>query len=197
MTSRRQWLHLSAGLAWLSRTPLRAAPIAATPACDDDATPRATEGPFWTPDSPERSLLREPATVGTPLRIEARVTDLRCRPLAGAVVDVWSCDGNGDYDNHGYRLRGHQYTDADGRIVFDTVRPAAYGSGGFRRTPHVHVKLRAGSARVLTTQLYFPGEAQNARDGMFDERLLVELEPDGALARFTFVLDVPESGGAA
>ena len=189
MGTRREWLGRSAMYFALVALPgwLRAA----TPACDDDEpTPRAGEGPFFAPRSPERSLLREPGTAGTPLRVEGRVTDRRCRPLARVLVDAWQCDGNGDYDNAGFRLRGHQYTDADGRFAFDTVRPAPYGRGSFRRTPHVHLKLKGEGAPLLTTQLYFPDAAENADDGMFDERLLVALSPDGALARYAFVLAI-------
>ena len=39
---------------------------------------------------------------------------------------------------------------------------------------------------MLTTQLYFPGEAQNASDGIFDEALLMDVK--GTRATFDFVL---------
>ena len=55
------------------------------------------------------------------------------------------------------------------------------------RTRHIHVKAQAPNGRPLTTQLYFPGEAVNARDGIFDPALVVALA-DGAAARFDFVL---------
>jgi protocatechuate 3,4-dioxygenase beta subunit len=210
MNARRRWLRWIAGAGvvataggawWLKRVidpshplayPMRraaAGTLPATPACaDDTSTPSATEGPFYTPDTPERSMLREPGTVGSPLRIEGRIVDGRCVPVAGAVVDAWSCDGDGAYDNEGFRLRGHQYADHEGRFVFETVRPAAYGQAGFVRAPHVHLKLQGANTGLLTTQLFFPGAPENARDWLFDERLLVELTPDGGLARFTFVL---------
>src|SRR4051812_39779442 len=40
--------------------------LAATPACDDhgDATPEQTEGPYFTPDSPERNSLLESGVRG-------------------------------------------------------------------------------------------------------------------------------------
>ena len=44
---------------------------------------------------------------------------------------------------------------------------------------------------MLTTQLYFPGEVMNARDGIFDRRLVVAMA-DSAMARFDFVL---QTGG--
>jgi hypothetical protein len=39
---------------------------------------------------------------------------------------------------------------------------------------------------VLATQLYFPGEAQNESDGIFDEALLMDVK--GSRARYDFVL---------
>lgn len=51
------------------------------------------------------------------------------------------------------------------------------------------MKLRApGSTRVLTTQVYFPGDAGNARDGLYRPELLARRE--GAALRFDFVLPV-------
>ena len=52
--------------------------------------------------------------------------------------------------------------------------------------------MQAPNRPALTTQLYFPGEAGNARDGIYDP-LLLEMQsapgPDGArLATFDFVL---------
>ena len=44
----------------------------------------------------------------------------------------------------------------------------------------------------LTTQLYFPGEAANAKDQIFDPSLVVAMDSAGAhrLARFDFVIDL-------
>jgi hypothetical protein len=47
------------------------APLASTPACGDDedlaSTPPQTEGPFYTPNTPERRSLLEPGLPGTRL----------------------------------------------------------------------------------------------------------------------------------
>jgi protocatechuate 3,4-dioxygenase beta subunit len=34
-----------------------------------------------------------------------------CRPVAGALGDLWHADAAGVYDNKGFRLRGHVFTD--------------------------------------------------------------------------------------
>ncbi len=165
---------------------LPGAMLAATPQCDDEPTPSATAGPFYTPNTPERTNLRESGIAGAPLLLVGRVLTTGCRPMAGALLDFWSCDGNGVYDNDGFRLRGHQRTDAEGRFRLETVKPGPYGDRGGRRTPHIHVRVQGRGTRLLTTQLFFPGEALNAGDWLFREELLVELK--GGVASFEFVL---------
>ena len=155
-----------------------------TPACDDgdEPSPEQSEGPFYTPDTPRRRSLVEPGLEGEPLVVSGAVLDTRCRPLAGALLDFWQADGNGEYDNSGFRLRGHQFADARGRFRLETVVPGNYSG----RTRHIHVKVQPRGGEVLTTQLYFPREPENAADGLFDERLLMDVR--GRRARFDFVL---------
>jgi protocatechuate 3,4-dioxygenase beta subunit len=54
----------------------------------------------------------------------------------------------------------------------------------------LHVKVQSPNGPVLTTQLYFPGEARNATDGIFSSALLMTVQDaaDGRAATFDFVL---------
>ena len=54
-----------------------------------------------------------------------------------------------------------------------------------------HAKVQPRDGRVLTTQLYFPGEARNRSDGLFRKSLLMRTAKNaGWLAgRFDFVVD--------
>ena len=54
------------------------------------------------------------------------------------------------------------------------------------------MKVQAPQRPILTTQLYFPGEAQNDENAFFSEQLLVGFDEGtaGATARFDFVLDL-------
>lgn len=108
-----------------------------------------------------------------------------CQPIAGAKLDFWQADNSGAYDNVGFRLRGHQFTDSDGRFTLATIVPGLYPG----RTRHSHVKVQAPNGRVLTTQLYFPGEPRNASDGIFSDELLMQIESgaNGQAGRFNFV----------
>ena len=161
-----------------------------TPACRDDGEPtvRQTEGPFFKPRSPERSELREPGAGGRPLELSGFVLTRSCRPLRGAVVDLWHADDKGEYDNIGFRYRGHITTGLDGAFRFRTIVPELYSG----RTRHYHVKVQATGSRLLTTQLYFPNEPANLRDGLFQRELLMRIADtgDGLAGQFDFVLNI-------
>jgi len=162
--------------------------LAATPECvdDDDVTLAQTEGPFFTPNSPERTNIRAGA-VGTKLLLTGTVVTTDCKPVGKALVDFWQADAGGIYDNSGFGFRGHQFTDAQGRYQLEAVLPGLYPG----RTRHVHVKVQPPGGRTLTTQLYFPGEARNASDGIYRKECEVAMSDaaDGKKATFTFVLN--------
>ncbi|HEX2276904.1 MAG TPA: hypothetical protein VHN13_07200 [Candidatus Tectomicrobia bacterium] len=161
-----------------------------TPACGeaDDPTPSQTEGPYYKPRSPERRSLLDPGIAGTPIVLTGIALSRRCQPIAGALVDFWQADDAGKYDNRGYRLRGHQFTDAAGRYRLESVVPGLYPG----RTRHIHVKVQAPNRPILTTQLYFPGEPRNRTDRIFKADLLLAVQDtaDGKSATFDFILDM-------
>jgi protocatechuate 3,4-dioxygenase beta subunit len=162
--------------------------LSATPAChdDDEVTIRQTEGPFFKPSSPERTDLVEAGEAGHPIELTGYVLSRACKPLAGVLLDFWHADDKGQYDNSGFRLRGHQFTDAEGRYRLRSVVPGLYVG----RTRHFHVKVQPRGGRLLITQLYFPGEPMNRSDGLFRSALLMRAaEQEGLLAaRFDFVV---------
>jgi protocatechuate 3,4-dioxygenase beta subunit len=164
------------------------APLVPTPECrdGDDATVAQTEGPYFKPSSPERTELFEEGMAGQPIELVGFVLTRACKPLAGALLDFWQADDKGRYDNSGFRLRGHQFSDAEGRYKLRSIVPGAYVG----RTRHVHVKVQPRGGRVLTTQLYFPGEPKNRSDGLFRKDLQIRTAKNaGWLAgRFDFVL---------
>ncbi|MDO3703483.1 dioxygenase [Micromonospora sp. C28SCA-DRY-2] len=183
---------LAAGAASGAGTEATAAtsPPPLTPYCDDgdDPTPEQMEGPYFKPNSPRRTSLIEPGVVGTRLTVIGHVFGLDCRPVPGVLLDFWQADANGAYDNTGYRLRGHQFTDASGGYRLSTIVPGLYPG----RTRHIHVKAQAPNRPVLTTQLYFPGEPRNNTDPIFDAALLMTVRTvaGGREGSFDFVLNV-------
>ena len=151
-------------------------------------TARQTEGPFFKPASPQRVTLIEPATKAPRLVVSGRVLSRDCQPLKGALLDFWHADERGDYDNRGFRYRGHLFADDEGRYRFRTILPALYTG----RTRHYHVKVQAPGRPILTTQLYFPDEPANSRDFLFRRELVMRMAEagDGLAARFDFILDM-------
>ena len=106
--------------------------------------------------------------------------------MSRAVLDFWHADASGEYDNSGFHLRGHQFTDDRGRYRLETIVPGVYPG----RTRHIHVKVQAPGTPILTSQLYFPGEVRNQTDWLFRRDLLVMVIDAGKAmrARFDFVV---------
>ena len=145
-----------------------------------------TEGPYFKSNSPERTSLIGPGITGAKLVLIGYVLGTDCQPIAHALLDFWQADGKGQYDNAGYTLRGHQFTDDAGRYHLETVVPGLYPG----RTEHIHVKVQSPNGPVLTTQLFFPGVARNQTDSIFDPKLLVTIQDvqDGKAGTFDFVV---------
>jgi protocatechuate 3,4-dioxygenase beta subunit len=145
-----------------------------------------TEGPYFKAGSPEQTTLIQPNMAGIKLTLTGYVLGTDCQPVAHALVDFWQADSQGQYDNSGYTLRGHQYTDASGRYQLVTVIPGLYPG----RTEHIHVKVQPQNGSILTTQLFFPGVSQNESDQIYDPRLLIKMADaaDGKTGTFNFVV---------
>jgi protocatechuate 3,4-dioxygenase beta subunit len=109
------------------------------------------------------------------------------QPVANALLDFWQADANGQYDNSGYTLHGHQYTDQNGRYELITVVPGEYPG----RTGHIHFKVQAPNGPVLTSQLFFPGVQDNQADQIFDSALLIDITQDNSSslqAAYNFII---------
>jgi protocatechuate 3,4-dioxygenase beta subunit len=151
-------------------------------------TPQLVEGPFYYESSLQRRSISE-QHAGERLRLGITLAGVgegnRCRPLSSAVIDIWHTDASGLYSNVGTDLqpvdttgqtflRGHQVTDQNGYVEFDTIVPgweivaAAPPVNAALRTTHIHVKA-FHEREVLTTQLFFP-------DQLLDE-LYANVEP--------------------
>ena len=142
------------------------------PACV--VRPQQTEGPYFLDLKLNRQDIRSDPTDGSvcdgaPLHLAFQVSSLNaeaCRPIEGAIVDVWQCDAHGVYsgvadindqfDTTGKQfLRGHQVTDADGMARFTTIYPGWYTG----RAVHIHFKIRTNPdgdvGHEFTSQVYF------------------------------------------
>jgi protocatechuate 3,4-dioxygenase beta subunit len=133
------------------------------------ATCELTQGPCYSDQSVEIQDISYGYS-GLPTRLYFQLLDDSCKPVSGAVVDVWHvsavgkysgddstnediafCTGNDtDFTSHLY-FRGKQTSDANGIVYFDTCFPGWYSS----RTVHVHLTISVGGSVYVTTQLCF------------------------------------------
>jgi len=124
-------------------------------------TGQDVQGPFYLPGAPFRTNLAPPDIGADTLIVSGRVLDTNCRALAGAVVDVWHTDAEGNYDSsEEFWYRGKVRTELDGSFEFETykfetVRPGRYPLGSSFRPAHIHIKVSFPGYTPLTTQLYF------------------------------------------
>ncbi len=165
--------------------------LPATPQCTSKSsqTQAIEEGPYFKPSSPQRTSLIEAGITGTKLIVTGYVLSTDCQPIKNALLDFWQADTNGQYDNTGFKLLGHQYTNENGLFYLETVVPGLYPG----RTRHIHVKVQAPNQAILTTQLYFPGEARNQTDRIFNQALLLQMQDGVAVGKqgdYNFVLSL-------
>lgn len=172
-------------------------------------------GPFYWQGAPERALgsnLAEGVN-GDPAFYSGRVLDVGGRPIAGALLDIWSGDGEGNYDMQlgddvGMRGRGKIRTDKDGRYWFRSIRPAYYpvptdGPVGKMlrsmgrhpyRPGHIHMIVSAPGYAPVTTHLFVADSPYLHSDAVFamKESLIVDFKPHPAgSAPFGDAIDVP------
>ena len=154
-------------------------------------------GPFYRRDAPFRSAIAAPDEPGQVLRVAGKVSGVGgCRPLAGAVVDIWHANEEGQYydvgseagsDPQGYRLRGRLLTSGAGEYEFLTILPGTYGS----RPRHIHYVVHHPQAGSLITQLYFEGDPRLDSDFLARESLVMAIDKssgDTFKIRFDIVL---------
>lgn len=130
--------------------------------------PTETEGPF--PTHTPASYVRSDITDGkSGYKLTANITignsNKSCAALAGAIVDIWHCDAEGNYSEYGgsgmqatnytavHFLRGRQTTDANGLVTFTSIFPGWYSG----RATHIHVHVyNAAGTSLKVTQIAFP-----------------------------------------
>lgn len=186
-----------------ARAPGEGGDLLATP-----ATEATVQGPYYWAGAPEMPCGSDIAqgTPGEPTFYSGRVTDTDGQPISGALLDIWSGDGEGVYDMQvegaGMAARARIRTDAEGRYWFWSIRPSYYpvpvdgpvgrmldGIGCHPNRPgHIHMMVSAPSHLPVTTHLFVAGSPYIDSDVVFGVRpsLIVDFEqhpagpaPDG------------------
>lgn len=170
-------LITSIGLMALTKTA-----AAQTLTCAAGLTPRQAEGPFYPivdQIDTDADLTRvnggAETTLGEIILVQGQVTDQNCKPVAGALVEIWQACASGKY-NHAsdpnpapldpnFQYWGKAITDTDGKYRFRTIVPGAYPAGdGWVRPPHIHFKISRLGYKELITQMYFADQELNSQD---------------------------------
>ncbi|SFD14899.1 protocatechuate 3,4-dioxygenase beta subunit [Tropicimonas isoalkanivorans] len=136
-------------------------------------TPKQSEGPFYPRNIPSDSdadltVFNNKRAPGEVIEMVGRLFTTKGQLLPGGRIEIWHCDVNGVYAHvgrntpPGFQGFGAVRTDSSGAYRFRTTLPGIYPG----RTRHIHVKVRGANGAALTTQMYFPGEPGNERDGL-------------------------------
>jgi hydroxyquinol 1,2-dioxygenase len=156
-------------------------------------------GPYYWEGAPERPLGSNLAegVKGEPTLYSGRVIDASGRPIAGALLDIWSGDGEGNYDMQmpgetQMRARGKIRTDAEGRYFFRSIMPNYYpvptdGPVGEMlramgrhpyRPGHIHMIVSAPGYETVTTHLFPAASPYLDSDAVFGvkDSLIVKFE---------------------
>ena len=157
------------------------------PACGG-VTDSTVLGPYYWDGAPELPAGANLAVgvKGEPAFYSGRVLASDGTPLVGAVLDVWSGDGEGTYDMQmegdvGMKARGRIRTDAAGRYSFRSIKPNYYpvptdGPVGRMldrmgrhpmRPGHIHMLVSAPGYRTITTHLFAAGSDYIDSDAVF------------------------------
>jgi hydroxyquinol 1,2-dioxygenase len=141
----------------------------------DDCLEETVEGPYYWEGAPELPLGSDisEGVKGFKTYYHGRVLDANGKPIPNALLDVWSGDGEGNYDMQlpdqvEMLARGKFRTDAQGEYRFWSIKPNYYpipcdGPAGLmqsklgrhpNRPGHVHFKLSADGYFPINTQLF-------------------------------------------
>jgi catechol 1,2-dioxygenase len=174
-------------------------------------TPRTIEGPLYVAGAPisEGETRMDDGSedgVATVMFLDGQVLDVDGAPIAGATVDVWHANTQGNYSwfdqsQSEYNLRRRIITDAQGRYRARSIVPSGYGCSPDgptqevldllgrhgQRPAHIHFFISAPGHRHLTTQINLSGDqylwddfAYATRDGLVGE---IRFSEDAEAAR--------------
>ncbi len=124
-------------------------------------------GPFYRAEAPLRQDLTYAGLEGSVITLQGTVYGADCvTPLPNALVEIWHCDTEGEYDNdsNAFRQRGKWRSDQNGRYSFKTILPGKYLNGQLYRPAHIHFRVTEKNSRELVSQLYFQGDPHIEKD---------------------------------
>ncbi|MDW0280756.1 MAG: hypothetical protein QN715_11005 [Nitrososphaeraceae archaeon] len=156
-----------------------------------NVTEPTVQGPEYTANPPVRQ--GQDFAQGIPgerLVLSGKVLNhMTCKPVQGAVLDIWQTNSTGDYDYKGFNLRGKIVTDKDGNYVLNTVYPESLQLDNITRPSHIHVIVGVPGQPLITTQVYFEDQPN---DAYLRDSLIVKPVTDAngtKIAHFDFLVE--------
>jgi protocatechuate 3,4-dioxygenase beta subunit len=146
------------------------------------------------------------APIGERIVVSGKVLDEDARPVRNTLIEIWQANAAGRYlhknDQHDAPLDpnftgcGHALTDEQGHYRFISVRPGAYpwrNHTNAWRPAHIHFSVFGPAfATRLITQMYFPGDALQTFDPIFNA--IADAQARARLiAAFDWDTTIPES----
>lgn len=157
-------------------------------------TPKQTEGPFYPTVAQKDKDFdltkiegQEGVAIGEIIEIDGSVYDTEGNPIEDATVDIWQANAAGRYSHPHDKnpaaldpnFQGWAIVPSgkEGKFKFKSIKPGAYPAAkDWSRPPHIHFKVTKIGYVELTTQMYFPGEPLNEKDGIFKRQKPEEQE---------------------
>lgn len=124
-------------------------------------------GPFYRPNAPLRQDLTYNNLKGNPVELKGVVYASDCKtPLKNALVEIWHCNTEGDYDNSSdnYNQRGSWKTNEEGEYSFKTILPGKYLNETLYRPAHIHFRITESNHNELVSQVYFKNDPDIEKD---------------------------------
>lgn len=178
-------------------------------------TPREVEGPFY-PVTPQKDKDADLTRVegkngiakGEIVEVSGQVFDQHGNSVEDVTIDLWQANSFGKYHHphdhseapidENFQSWAILQSGTQGKFKFKTVIPGAYPVGASsQRTPHIHFKVGKHGYVSLLTQMYFPNQPLNDKDGLFRRKSVAEqklmtakkLSNNDNQYRFDFILE--------
>ena len=176
------------------------------------STPSQTVGPFFRIglDRMVCVQLAGPDVLGQRVVLEGRVLDGDGLPVPDAIIEIWQANSFGKYSHPedqqekpieaGFKGYGRAATDDEGRFSLKTIKPGSVpGPGRTIQAPHLAVSVfMRGLLKRLVTRVYFPGDAEHAKDPVLglvepDRRgTLIARAAEGGILHWDIILQGPQ-----
>lgn len=149
-------------------------------------------GPFYRKNAPLRDNLIFEGLAGNRITVNGNVYTDDCKtPLSNALVEIWHCNANGEYDNKSSKMlhRASWISNKKGEYSFKTILPGKYLNGKLYRPSHIHFRITAEGHKELISQIYFAGDPHITEDPWASQAKAVHrilpvspIDIDGSLA---------------